>query len=233
MIKGKLGIEIECICPSAKMDDVRIICTEVGWRIGSDGSIGGARDGETELEIKSKPTDIDDLPEIFSTITKLFKIVRVNSSCGLHVHVSFKDTINYYKLFDWKFVKEFQEWVRSTFNTTIVERERFSNHYCKFYISEENFKEVGERQLGSYGKDGSRYQAINFNAYNLFKTVEFRIFAATAKPTKFKAYLNGLLRFIDTYVQRDLILNSEIKTSTKPPRKMKPVLIREIIKKGE
>jgi len=63
----------------------------------------------------------------------------------------------------------------------------------------------------------NRYYAINFNSYNIFKTVEFRIFPGVKTEAKLKKYLMMLLNFINSYLQSKELeqTNSEIPTMPK------------------
>ena len=228
-LNGKLGCEVECLGLVENHDTYHRVSNEIGWVLSSDGSIHGAKYGERGYEFKSKVYMISDKEQMFLDVAKLFATgIRVNSTCGLHVHVSFKDTINYYKLLDWKFVSQFQDLIRTNF-TSGIEKKRLVNSYCKFFDGESDFNSISNYQLVDYHKNEHRYRAVNFNAYNLYKTFEFRIFAATNKINKFKSYLNMLLDNIAGYLKTSKLQDKTFEVEEKERDTTQPLIIKEVI----
>jgi hypothetical protein len=199
MFKGKIGCEIELIIERRKVLQLRDMCEETGWVFGGDGSIHCNDSSYETAEIKSKVYKIEEIPEMLEFVKKAMTLIKVNSSCGLHFHISFENVINYYKLFNYEFVKFFQEKIKEKF-TSEKEKERLSSRWCQFYRDESHFKSIKREQLKAFHKN-ERYYAINYNAYNLYKTVEFRIFPATNKVLTFTKYLKMVVNDIDSYLQ--------------------------------
>jgi uncharacterized FlaG/YvyC family protein len=79
---------------------------------------------------------------------------------------------------------------------------RITENYSFFYTSEDYFKIRTKDQISSQSKSHSRYNSVNFNAYNLYKTVEFRAFAATNKISKFKKSINFLIENVNKYLNQ-------------------------------
>lgn len=206
VFKGKIGVEIECIVKSDKIETVRRIAERKGWEWSGDGSIREYDYAtETSIEFKSKPYKVDELDAFFDDVKEIYEYARVNDSCGLHMHLSFENISNYYKLLCWKFVDSFQKSYETEF-TSAVEVERKTKSYSKFFNGESDFSAKVRHQL-RYGKHDmkpqSRYQCINFNAYNRYGTVEFRIFAAANGITKFKNYVKFLLGNVETFLSNE------------------------------
>jgi hypothetical protein len=227
-IKGKFGCEIECYYKYDDDDKVRELCRNNNWKLGEDGSVSTSLSDSKTAEIKVGVYDFEKIP--YTEIAKLFKLVHVNSSCGLHFHLSFENPTIYYKLFSWKFVEKFQKELLSILKSA-REKERVNGSYCSYYRGENEFEDVANNQIEANFKTGSRYKAVNFNAYNLYGTFEFRIFAATNTLVKFKRYIKFLFKQINEYTnQVNKMTPIKIEGIVKV-KKVKPILIKEIIKK--
>jgi len=232
VFEGKVGCEIECLSDSSNRTMLRRFAQENNWRVNDDGSIGGERFNESTFEFNSKPYNTSETKDFVKHAEDILKLVRVNKTCGLHFHISFADLENYYKLASWDFIQYFQEKIKQLFKSK-EEVRRLSNHYCKLYTSENDFKTTTNNQIADTHKSSYRYKAINFNAYNLIGTIEFRIFAATSKPRKFKKYLIFLLKTINDYIKNNSFKEISIKLEgpTQTKGRNKPTIIREIISK--
>lgn len=246
MINGKFGCEIECIVPRENQSKLNSLINENGWSAKGDGSINNYN-RETETTIEFLPTNnsrtgekgvkIQDLPKLIKELEKAFKLIRVNDTCGLHLHLSFEDVSNYFKLCNWKFINHFQDVIKKDFKTE-VEKERINKHYCRFYSDEQNFQNEVQDQYEHFDlnyKPSSRYHSINFNAANLYNTVEFRIFAATNSITKFKHYVDLLLKTVEDFCNQETIepIFFEVKMKKTKINSNEPEIIREIITKKE
>jgi hypothetical protein len=200
----KFGLEIEGFAEETDLEEtIRPICEEIGYSVGSDGSI----DVDTEMdcprdfEIRTKVYDKTELEDCLSSIAKFYKYVYVNNSCGLHIHISFDNMKNYYRLLSWDFVKRFQEAYKAKF-TENYEQSRIKSEYCKFYKDESIFCEKSKEQTRNILKGSYRRYAVNFNSFNIVKTIEFRIFPAARSMEKLRSYVEFLLEFVSKYCNK-------------------------------
>jgi len=233
---GNVGFEIEGIVKKKNRDKLRNVAHELDYDFSDDGSIRNYNyTTENSVELKSKIYNVNELETLFKDVRKILKLIRVNDSCGLHIHLSFEKMSNYYKLICWKFVEQFQE----KYNLTFIdenEQKRKELHYSKFYPTEVVFNLQTKEQVSTpkrNGKPHSRYHSINFNAFNHYKTVEFRIFAATNKITKFKKYVKFLIENVDKYLKNEKFDEINAQKKVKIPKNEKKVIIQEVIKKED
>lgn len=235
--RGQIGFEIECFTKLKNMNKINALIRQLNWTSDYDGSIGGYnRSTETSFEFKSKIYSLDDIKIMLNDVKKVYKLVKVNRSCGLHIHLSFEKLSNYYKLLCWNFIKQFETEYNTTF-TSEDEQIRKTSHYSKFYETEINFNMDSQDQLvhgRNDRKPSSRYHSVNFNAFHRYKTVEFRIFPATNKISKFKKYMTFLLTNINKFLIKSNFSNIEVsKAQIKIPNPEEKVIIKEIITKEE
>lgn len=189
-------------------------------------------------DIKTK----EDLKPLFEDFKQLVPIIKeVNHSCGLHVHLSFKNMSDYYTLLNFDFVNQFLKAYEEKFKDK-NEIDRLNNRYCAKYENLRDFNKITKIQLRYNAKCSARYKAINFNSFNLYKTIEFRIFPSVDNLNKFKAYVNFLYDFVINYLKKDKNYNKEIvillnkKTKEKPTdykKEFNTITEDEIIKIGE
>jgi len=229
-IKGCLGCEIEGLIKTTDLRKLKLITSkQEGWVLGGDGSIHNSLgDGYTTFELKVGIYKIEDKPKMLNDLKKVFELIKVNTSCGLHIHVSFKHMSDYYKLLNWGWVNSFQNSYNNIF-TSATEQARKNGGYSSFYHDESQFNNIVEQQLKYYHKT-ARYFSVNFNAFNLYKTIEFRIFPATDNLNKFTEYLNFLLGEI----RKGLNLENDFKkydieVKEKNKTHAGPVIIKEVI----
>lgn len=169
-----------------------------------DGSINSSSDYHA-LELKSRIYEIKnrkDLKKVIEDFKKISEYMKeVNSSMGIHFHISFKNLSDYYTLLNFDFADRFIKKYKENFKSKI-ERDRLLNHYCKIYEDEKDFKNSTKQALRCMGK-GFRYKAINYNAYNCYKTIEFRLFSSTKEVKKFKDYITFLYDYVINYLKED------------------------------
>lgn len=228
MLKGKIGVEIECIYPRNKYSELREFCNSHNIEFSGDGSVQlygvpengipgqNYRDSDddrystAEFNGMGLVFDLSQKKEFFDTIQQLFKFgIKVNSSCGLHIHLSFKQNSNYFKLLRFDFINQFQEEIRKLL-VTPYERMRLTNRYCVPYNDKKEFTRITNKQVVYMGKCSERYHSVNYNSFNLHKTIEFRIFPATAKISTFKRYVNFLLKNVEKYLKNAKFKQIEI-----------------------
>lgn len=203
MISGKIGAEIECIVPRPNIPKFETLCMANNWEITTDGSIRGFSSKKfVAREIKVGVYKISDMERMLSGVKELLELIKVNKSCGLHIHISFTNIADYYKLLNWKFVDAFQKKIVSKFKTKAEKRrltEPRVSSFCRMYRNEEDFIENTTTQLNVSFKN-NRYFSVNYNAYAVHGTIEFRIFPATSKFNKFKDYTDLVLNSVENYI---------------------------------
>lgn len=198
-MEGKIGWEIECFATYDNAEIAKNLARTFNWKVGSDGSIRNYPDGHTSLEFKSRVISIAEIDIMLEETKKILALVKVNSTCGLHIHLSFAKMADYYKLMTWKFAQMFQNKFKEIF-TSSNDTLRITEYYSYFYTSEEYFnKRISTQILDNY-KSHERYNSINYNAFNLYKTIEFRAFAATDSFLKFKKTVNFLLNIVEEHI---------------------------------
>jgi len=192
--KGNVGCEFECcLDPDTAFPKIK------GWKKGYDPSVH-SQFRNNPCELRSKKYTIKKVKEFlkdFETVSK--SIAEVNSSCGLHIHISFKKLHDYYKLFSWDFVCKFQDLIKQKFKLKL-EKTRLNNTFCQLYQCPSDFLKISNAAILCRSRS-HRYHSVNFNSYNILKTVEFRVFPGVKSPVQFKKYLMMLLKFVDNYLQ--------------------------------
>lgn len=178
------------------------LLAKLKYNYGGDGSIQTNSFG---LELKSfvytikDKTDLNKVFEDFKLISEF--IEDVNKTCGLHIHLSFKNLADYYTLLNFSFADGFIKKYKEKFKTD-DELQRVNNSYCRKYLSENDFK-INTRKALQCNYKAFRYFAVNYNAYNLYKTIEFRIFPSTKNPNKFKDYVNFLYDYVIKFLKQN------------------------------
>lgn len=230
--EGCFGCEIEGLILERefeKLKDITLKNNKRGWALGGDGSIRCDNPDYCGFELKAGVYKFTELNILIEDLKPVFDLIKVNASCGLHMHVSFKDILNYYKLLNWGFVDNFQKNYLNKFKNNL-EQNRSSNYYSKFVNDEISFNNIIEQQLKDAYKDNSRYHAVNFNAFNLYKTIEFRIFPATSHLNKFVEYLNFLFEEIKKGLEFETDFNKYDIVISETKKRNGPQSFKEIIK---
>lgn len=224
--KGKIGFEVECVYKRINEDLIRELYLNNRWQKSCDGSIRTSPTFPNECEIKFH-YDLKELNSNLPKIKKLLELVKSGEDyhCGLHMHISFEEICNYYKLTCWKFVKYFQE-KYSEYAKNLEERSRINNPYCKFYPNKELFIVNTDYQLRATGKN-ERYWCVNFNSFNIHNTIEFRIFTGTDKYSRFTDNINFLIKTINEFLNEQKEIAIGIIKDT--PEKSKPKVIRKYV----
>jgi hypothetical protein len=165
---------------SAARDYFSKLCAErkiKGINLGEDASIDTDEDENIALEARVL-TNIDDMSNL-EAFCKLLKDVgaSVNKSCGLHVHLDFRDYDRRPAAVVGRLAKALP------MLKAMVPQTRIDNRYCRF--------EVGSSS-GETGHD-RRYSMINdAEAFSKFKTIEVRLHSGTINFVKIKNWVNIL-----------------------------------------
>lgn len=152
-------------------------------------------------EIPSPPL----LPEEVEAWTLKHYPNAVNETCGLHVHVSLKNTLFYARLMEQKFqdyaLEELKRWGKNVVIETASgikqgirdshpfwSRLRGENTYCKLNFWPEN-------QLLKKEHHGERYTAFNYT-WARFQTIECRLLPAFYNP---KTAVSAVMNLVNIY----------------------------------
>jgi hypothetical protein len=190
-IVNQIGVEIEGGFRSSDEEYTGFDCE-------SDGSVSCTRGYEREYV--SHPHK--DLVSLERHLKELYGgVIEINSSMGLHVHVSMKDNTHYWKLSSMKFYKWFvQELTNSNLyrNNSTLRTRLAGNRYCQKI----NNSETIDDQLMQTDKGGSRYHVINF-CKNYHGTIEFRIFPAMNTHTEVMEAIKFVVSSVNKYLTRN------------------------------
>ncbi len=202
-----VGIEVECLSKINKEKLVKHLVDKAPLlykyvRIGYDGSI---RTSEThpfafEFRILCKQSDVEKITTRFFEVLK--DIIKVNNSCGLHVHLDMRNR---------KFGRSYERLYMSlpVLASMIPASRRESNTYCK----------LNTNKSGWQSNTSDRYLAINPVSYRKYKTLEVRMHSATTNAKKVTNWVKLLTLIID----KEFSVNKEGK-SLEPQRTLSSLL---------
>lgn len=193
-------LDIENQLTKPNRDRIKAVGVELegGWKklppnttLTRDGSVQfanvGIPGGPAHVgEMPSTPMEVKDVEPWMRT----FYPSHVNSTCGLHVHMSFKKALTYQQLMDPAYGKTVLEFLRRwaereglpknriegdgtvvATGHTIWDRLEGKVHYCTDAFHADAQARATSKQVGS---GASRYTAINY-CYRLHSTVECRV----------------------------------------------------------
>jgi len=213
----KIGIEYEAGFKKEGIDKLNKI---KHLDIKQDGSVR-TKEENLSQEITTKPFKFKDLEKLKEVVCLLAdNTTEINETMGFHIHLSFTDYSDYVKLFKYDFVKRFTEEYAEKFTTT-EELKRLDNQYSQQYKNNTDFFNTALSQVSYMGKGGSRYRAVNFNAYNLYNTIEFRIFGMNKKD-KLIEYIDFLINSVNSFLENaeEVKLSYEVAVKYNPKSKV-------------
>jgi len=179
---------------------------EGGWNVGNvpsaspgtmqtDGSVSFSESGVEAREFISAP--MESPVELAAWMRRVYP-PHTNSSCGLHVHVSLKNSIDYARIIDRRFynyfLDEMTEWgrVAKIKNKNFFTRLEGNNHFCK--------KDwAPEKQMKQTGKDSVRYAHWNF-CWGIRKTAECRMLPTFKDPSVAIAAVMRVIKCVEDYL---------------------------------
>lgn len=153
-------------------------------------------------EVQSKPSTLENLEGFVFQHAPPF----IDNSCGLHVHVSFKDKVgSFLALMDDSFWQLFQkrmfEWGKKEKlpeNHQFWSRLRGDNRFCKKMFQPSN-------QINLMQKSETRYTQLNY-CYAMHGTIECRLFPAFSEPAKIMSAVYALVscyeEFLDIHLSK-------------------------------
>lgn len=202
----KFGIEIEAYnCDmrrlARELQDAGIVVavegynhtTRENWKLVTDGSLQGNNTFELVSPILVGEAGLKELEKVCWVLDLCN--VKVNDSCGLHVHLDAEG----FNMNTWKNLALTYKHLESLIDAFMPGARR-NNRYCKSlnHVSDERIKSAGtiDALRDVFSRD--RYHKVNFEAYSRHKTVEFRQHSGTTNFTKMEnwvRFLNGLITF--------------------------------------
>ena len=172
-----------------------------------DGSVTGVA-GAYIGELASKPMKLD---KILLWVNKVYPDTH-NKSCGLHIHVSFHNLLDYQKLMSKEFydyflkrVKKWGEEKDINPNTEFWIRLKGDNRYCTTGFRPEEQKTFTDH-------NGPRYMQLNY-AWGLYKTLECRLFPMFQKKELALSAIELFVNICDEYLKKICPREHETKTN--------------------
>lgn len=165
------------------------------WKLVTDSSLTGNNAFELVSPILEGESGLRELEKICWVLDLCD--VKVNDSCGLHVHMDAAD----FTMTTWKNLASTYKNIEGVINA-FMPGSRRNNRYCKSLgsISESRIQgaETIEELRGVFGHD--RYYKVNLEAYARHRTVEFRQHGGSTNFTKMENWILFLNRMI-TFAQ--------------------------------
>jgi hypothetical protein len=189
------GIEIECIMPAGPNSLFgQIVGMPTGWKGKYDGSIT-APEGYRPVEIVSPILrGADGARQILAACKWLNdKGVKVNNSCGFHVHVGWPYRASDAKL--QRLIHLFCKHEKAIYAATGTRRRENCRYACPV-ATQRAYRILAEGTTNRL--PGNRYHSMNLKNLDRGgkRTVEFRAFAGTAKACKILAYVQICLGMV-------------------------------------
>lgn len=202
----KFGIEIEAYnCTREKLaSELRAAGIDVAvegynhttrnhWKLVTDASLTGNNTFELVSPVLEGEAGLKELEKVCWVLE--FCDVKVNDSCGLHIHMDAAD----FDLQTWKNLALSYKHLERVIDSFMPQSRR-QNNYCKG-LSSISASDIQAAQSiydlrAAFGNN--RYRKVNLEAYARHRTVEFRQHSGTTNFTKMEnwvRFLNGLITF--------------------------------------
>ena len=202
-----IGVEIEgCLNNDVSwngiIQDVRGVEHVYGLNWHGDGSIECTRERQKfkDMDIIGNEFVMWTYPEYLQSIINVYEALyyhanlRQNTTTGNHVHIRFKEPLDYFIATSPAFINQFQNEYLKAFSGNKKYVSRLENRFSRAY---NGLSDIIDNQ-----KLGSRYRAIN--SLSLAKhgrwTVEFRILPYADNPKEYKDMLIWLITTVDNLV---------------------------------
>lgn len=202
----KFGIEIEAYnCTREKLaSELRAAGIDVAvegynhttrnhWKLVTDASLSGNNTFELVSPVLEGEAGLKELEKVCWVLE--FCDVKVNDSCGLHIHMDAAD----FDLQTWKNLALSYKHLERVIDSFMPQSRR-QNYYCKGLssisaVDIQAAQSINDLQA-AFGNN--RYRKVNLEAYARHRTVEFRQHSGTTNFTKMEnwvRFLNGLITF--------------------------------------
>lgn len=202
----KFGIEIEAYnCTRERLaSELRSASIDVAvegynhttrnhWKLVTDSSLTGNNTFELVSPVLEGEAGLKELEKVCWVLE--YCDVKVNDSCGLHIHMDAAD----FNLQTWKNLALSYKHLERVIDSFMPQSRR-QNYYCKS-LSSISAADIQAAQnindlRAAFGNN--RYRKVNLEAYARHRTVEFRQHSGTTNFTKMEnwvRFLNGLITF--------------------------------------
>ena len=202
----KFGIEIEAYnCTREKLaSELRSAGIDVAvegynhttrnhWKLVTDSSLTGNNTFELVSPVLEGEAGLKELEKVCWVLE--YCDVKVNDSCGLHIHMDAAD----FDLQTWKNLALSYKHLERVIDSFMPQSRR-QNYYCKGLSSISTADIQAAQNINdlraAFGNN--RYRKVNLEAYARHRTVEFRQHSGTTNFTKMEnwvRFLNGLITF--------------------------------------
>lgn len=173
--------------------------TRSHWKLVSDGSLSGNDTFELVSPILEGEAGLQELQKVCWVLD--FCDVKVNNSCGLHIHMDAAD----FTIETWRNLAITYRHLEPVIDAFMPNTRR-NNTYCKRLsgISESRIREAQTIQdlRRAFGND--RYHKLNLEAYARHRTVEFRQHGGTTNFTKMENWIRFAANMI-TFAKQGMV----------------------------
>ena len=161
------------------------------WKLVTDGSLSGNQTFELVSPILSGEQGLEQLEKVCWVLDLCN--VKVNESCGLHIHMDAAD----FDLATWKNLAITYKRLEGIIDG-FMPLSRRNNRYCKSLsgISEDSIRRAQTITDLRRVFHNDRYHKVNLEAYARHRTVEFRQHGGTTNFTKMSAWIHFLEKMI-------------------------------------
>ena len=169
------------------------------WKLVTDGSLTGTQTFELVSPILHGEQGLEELEKVCWVLDLCN--VKVNESCGLHIHMDAAD----FDIHTWQNLAITYKRLEGIIDG-FMPRSRRNNRYCKTLsgISEDSIRRA--RTITDLRRvfRNDRYHKVNLESYVRHQTVEFRQHGGTTNFTKMSAWVHFLEKMI-TFAQQGLV----------------------------
>jgi hypothetical protein len=184
----KFGVELETLAPRDTYDELSTKLNALaGIDLTGDGSIR-TESGQIGLEIRMGVLGFNSLKRLLPKVERICEQygVTVNSSTGVHVHISNK------RFFVAKYLNRIiKTWVAiEDVLISTQPRSRFNNHYCKRSLAKfiqdngELKAPEGRQAIMDWSTNQDRYYTLNLSSLRKHGTLECRLHAGSTNAKK-------------------------------------------------
>jgi len=189
--KQKLAQELTAVGINVRVEGYNHTDSTEHWKLVTDGSLTGNESFELVSPILHGEEGLKDLEKV-CWVLELCN-VKVNESCGLHIHMDAAD----FTITTWKNLalgyKRLEKVIDAFMPTS-----RRNNRFCEGFedITEHNIKNAVTicDLRRAFGND--RYHKVNLEAYARHRTVEFRQHGGTTNFVKMSSWIHFLAKLI-------------------------------------
>ena len=177
--------------------------TRPHWKIVTDSSVRGTNTFELVSPILKGEEGIAELKKVTEVLKA--KNVKINKSCGLHIHLDAGDL----KIGDWKRIYKNYIKLEPTIDSFMPRSRKGNiNNYCRSMVKPDYERRIDNastlKDIERAITNRNRQSKLNSQAYWVHKTVEFRQHSGTIEFEKISNWLMFLSRFVN-YSKKNLV----------------------------